>query len=255
MNQRRATLVPFLFSMLACTSRETPSSPTAEAGDPATESDSAWTGDDAVVDDATPDGASLGDDGMVEAATGPPFDAGADGICAQPLGLGDLVIEEMMIESVSGSGDNGEWLEIASTLDCAINLAGLHLDCPHGYKVATCDVGGDLWIPARGRIVVADALDPALNHSLPGTVLAWSSVHGDVLRNSGGTVDVWMHGTLVDSVTWPSEKWTIGASVAFPSDCDASARSDFSGWQTSAASWFPAFFGTPNAANTDVHCR
>src|SRR5437868_4642485 len=35
-------------------------------------------------------------------------DAGA---CARPLGPGDLVIDELMIASVAGAGDHGEWLE------------------------------------------------------------------------------------------------------------------------------------------------
>lgn len=205
-----------------------------------------------VVD--TDDGSATDDAGESSPAAGPPFDAGEGGVCASPLAAGDLVIDELMIASVAGAGDYGEWIEVRSALGCAVNVAGLHGESPHGSKVAAFDVPGDLWIPAGGGFVVADSEDPAINHSLPGTVLVWSGGSGDVLRNKGGTASLWMNGTLVDSVTYPSLPLVVGSSLAFPADCANRDRSDFSKWQTSSASWFPGFHGTPNAPNDDVHC-
>src|SRR5579862_3425062 len=51
------------------------------------------------------DGESIGtgDDGASTAST-PPFDTSDGGVCTQALGAGDLVIDELMIESVAGSG-------------------------------------------------------------------------------------------------------------------------------------------------------
>ncbi len=181
-------------------------------------------------------------------------DAGPEGACTQPLGPGDLRIDEMMIESVAGSGDNGEWLEIGSTLDCAANLNGVHGECPHGSKVSTFEVEGDLWVPPHGTFVVADSSDPAINHALPGVVVVWFGHPGDVLRNQGSTVTLSLYGTMLDTVTYPALTLAVGASVAFPSNCDPSQRSDFSQWKRSTSSWFPGFLGTPNAPNTDVHC-
>jgi hypothetical protein len=189
-----------------------------------------------------------------EAATGPPFDAGPEGVCEQPLAPGDLVIDELMIESVSGTGDHGEWLEVSSTLDCAIDLVGLHGECPRGAKAATFDITDDLWIPARGTFVVADSSDPAINHYLPGAVVSWSGHLGDVLRNKGTTVTLRMLDVVVDTLTYPALSLTVGASLAFPADCDLSTRSGWTLWQTSNASWFPGFLGTPNAPNVDVTC-
>jgi hypothetical protein len=188
-------------------------------------------------------------DELAEAA-----DEAPDGECPAPLGPGDLRIDELMIESVAGTGDDGEWLEIESVLDCAVNLGGLHGECPRGAKVATFDVTGDLWIPPRGTFVVADSTDPAINHDLPGTVVAWSGHQGDVLRNMGSTITVSLNGMLLDTVTYPALTLAVGASVAFPSNCDPSQRSDFSQWKRSTSSWFPGFLGTPNAPNTDVAC-
>ncbi len=105
-----------------------------------------------------------------------------------------------------------------------------------------------------GTFVVADSDDAVIDHALPGILEIWDGAPGDVLRNSGDTVTLSMSGMLIDSVTYPALHLTIGTSVSFPSDCAASARSVWTNWQMSTASWFPGFFGTPNAPNDDVHC-
>ena len=185
----------------------------------------------------------------------PAFDGGPAGACAAPPGPGDLVIDELMIESEEGSGDYGEWLEVTSTLPCAVNLFGLRGEAPVGAKVYSFDVTDDVWIPAGGIFLIADSADPAVNHDLPGTVLTWSGQPGDVLRNEGGTVTLLSGSAMVDSLTWPKLKLLPGTSVAFPADCPLSSRQDFSSWQDSTASWFPGFFGTPSAPNDDVECQ
>jgi len=182
-------------------------------------------------------------------------DAGPDGACMDPLGPGHLAIDELMIESVAGAGDYGQWIEVQSALDCAVNVRGLHGECAHGAKVATFDVTDDLWIPPRGTFVVADSNMSAINHYLPGAVLAWFGHRGDVLRKKGSTITLSTRDAVIDTVTYPALALAVGASLAFPSDCDPNSRSDWGRWQLSTASWFPGFSGTPNAPNTDVSCR
>jgi hypothetical protein len=194
------------------------------------------------------------EDASTPEATGPPFDAGPDGECPDPLAQGDLAIVEILIASESGTGDHGEWLEVRSTRDCALDLRGLHGECAVGAKVITVDVATDAWLPAGGSFVIADSSDPAVNHSLPGLVLAWSGDPGDVLRNQGTTVTLFANGALIDSVTYPQLKIPLGTSLAFPSDCAPAVRGDWTRWQESSASWFPGFHGTPNAPNDDVRC-
>jgi len=66
-------------------------------------------------------------DAALAAEAGPPSaEAGeeADVACEDPLAPGDLVIDELMIASVAGSGDYGEWVEVRSTRPCALNLHG-----------------------------------------------------------------------------------------------------------------------------------
>jgi hypothetical protein len=204
--------------------------------------------------DGAPTEVDAGDPDAPVPTTTPPFDPGAGGVCEGGMGTGDLFVVEMMIESVAGTGDHGEWLEVQSTRPCAMNLRGLQGNAPSGNRVRTFDVGADVWIPALGSFVVADSSNRAINHDLPGTLIAWSSQPGDVLRNKGGTVTLQSHGTVVDSITYPALPLLAGASLAFPSDCAPDRRSDWSAWQTSTASWFPGFTGTPNAPNVDVQC-
>jgi len=177
-----------------------------------------------------------------------------DASCVQALGPGVLAIDELMIESVKGTGDYGEWLEVQSTSSCAVNLHGLHGECPVGLKLHTLDVTVDTWLPPAGTFVIADTADPAIEHYLPGPLVTWTGQPGDVLRNEGGTVTLTFDGSLVDTVTYPAFKLIIGASIAFPSNCAPSRRSDWSSWLTSTSSWFPGFCGTPNALNGDVSC-
>jgi hypothetical protein len=176
------------------------------------------------------------------------------GACPAPLGPGDLVVDELLIQSVAGTGDYGEWLEVASTLPCVANLRGLHGEAPSGAKVHTFDVTGDVWIPPMGSFVVADSDDATINHDLPGTLVVWSGQPGDVLRNLGTTVALTFQDTLIDAITYPSLRPAVGVSLAFPATCPLARRTDWTAWQPSTSSWFPGFFGTPNAPNDDVQC-
>jgi hypothetical protein len=201
-------------------------------------------------DDATLDAG--GDDGGGAALSGDDPPAGS---CTQPLAPGDLAIDELMIESVAGTGDYGQWFEVENTLGCAINLRGLHGECAKAAKVVTFDVSDDVWIPPYGFFVVADSVNPTVNHDLPGTVIAWLGSPDDVLRHDGTTITLTVAGTLIEAFTYPELSLTVGASLEFPSDCDGGLLGNFSSWQTATSSWFPGFFGTPNAPNGDVSCQ
>jgi hypothetical protein len=200
-------------------------------------------------DGAWLDAAAGNDETSTRAPRGPP-----DGHCVERLAEGVLVIDELMIASVAGTGDYGEWLEVMSTSDCAVNLNGLHGDSPVGTRMHSFDITSDTWLLPHATFVVADSSDPVIDHDLPGPLVAWNGQPADVLRNLGGTVTLTAGSAIVDALTYPSLKPRIGASVAFPADCPSANRRDFRRWQTSLRSWFPGFEGTPNAPNDDVHC-
>jgi hypothetical protein len=175
--------------------------------------------------------------------------------CTTPLAPGDLAIVELMIASQPGTGDHGEWLEVLNDRSCTANINGLRGEAPHGAGFHTVDVTTDTWVPAGGTFVIADASDPALNHNLPGTVLAWAGQPADVLHNGGDTITLSINGTVIDSVTYPAFTLTAGTSKSFPANCPLDQRADWKEWQDSTLSWSPGFYGTPNAPNLDVSCQ
>lgn len=187
----------------------------------------------------------------------PATDGGATGApCAGPLKEGDLAIVEIMIRSVAGAGDRGEWIEVQSTRDCTLNLRGLKIQSPRGEAgIDGLTVETDLLLPPNRTIVVASSLAPSTNNYLPGVVLALPGDLSDVLKNDGDTIQLVANGVTVDSLTYPKFSTVeAGRSIAFPWDCAWSERGDWSRWSYSFYGWSGAFKGTPNSDNTDVAC-
>jgi len=263
-------ILPPLFGLgllaLACTEGTTDSTAVVEAGADTTFESSY--GGVFVVPDMTGDGPGSGSTGHGESADGaraspcPESDAapdaqeggiedvdaggavdgaGEDAACTLPLAPGDLVIDELMIASQSGTGDHGEWAEITSTRSCALNLNGLYAQVPHGQATTTAMVTSDLWLSPYTAFLIADSSNAAVNHDLPGTIVTWGpGTSSDVLKNSGNTITLFTATATIDTLMYTSTaKLVDGASMAFPSNCDPSLRTDFHDWQASLASWTP----------------
>ena len=168
-------------------------------------------------------------DGPGEAATAPEADVDGSALfveggdvgvaCPGTLAPGDLIVDELMIASQSGVGDHGEWVEVASTRGCTLNLNGLFAQVPHGKGSTIASITTDLWLPSRGFFLIADSAEPAENHSLPGILVTWGSgTSSDVLKNSGDTITLYTANAMIDVLTYPaSAKLVDGASMAFPS--------------------------------------
>jgi hypothetical protein len=183
------------------------------------------------------------------------LDAAPDAsLCTAPLSKGDLVFDEVMIASASGSGDRGQWLEVRSTVPCTIDLVGVTATAPHGQSSHTMEVMTDVWLEGGGFFLVADTTDPTENNNLPGLVFAWTGSPADALHKTSDTITLSVGSVLLDTLSYPSKTRAVATSMAFPSDCSPILRSDFSNWLPSIASWTPGFFGTPGAPNTDVTC-
>jgi hypothetical protein len=184
-----------------------------------------------------------------------PADAGSGPktYCSGPLAPQDLAVVELMVTSRAGSNDDGEWVEIRSTRDCWLSLAGVTIESPRGAATDAVTLDDGVELGPRASFIVADSADPANNHALPGVVFAWNAL--DVLKNGGDTVRVKLGDTLVDSVTYPSfSNLEPGRALAFPSDCAPGVRGDLTRWSLAFAEWTPGMKGTPNAPNDDVAC-
>lgn len=174
--------------------------------------------------------------------------------CGGPLQAGDLVISEMLITSRAGAGDDGEWIEITSARSCWLKLQGLSIESPRGTSAPNAvAIAEDYELPPKGSFIVADSADPAKNHGLPGKVLAWGA--SDVLKNDGDTLSLKLGATVVDTLTYPAfSNLTPGRTLAFPSDCPATVRGDWTRWSLTFDAYAAGFEGTPNATNDDVAC-
>jgi len=198
---------------------------------------------------------SVGDrpsDAGADSGGTPSNDGGAATNCQGPLGAGDVKIVELMIESVSGSGDKGEWIELENTRSCIVNLNGVSVQSPRGTGSDAASITSDVFVQPGASVVIADSSDPNDNHQLPGVVASFASY--DVLKNSGDTVEVYLGTTLIDALTYPQLALTPGRSVSFPSDCAWTDRASWSRWSGSFHVWSSPFQGTPGADNTDVTC-
>lgn len=173
--------------------------------------------------------------------------------CPTPLAAGDLVVVEIMVSSKSGSGDYGEWVEIKNTRDCWLKLDNVTVASPRGSAATDSVTIDGVELSPGSTIVVADSLDTSKNHDLPGKVFSWDA--SDVLKNDGDTILVKAGEVEIDKVTYPSLTITPGASIAFPSDCGADARTDWTKWTSATEAYGATFKGTPNAHNGDVTCN
>lgn len=217
--------------------------------------------DDGLTPTSDPDSGAFGASERPSAKDGgPTVDGGADAgpvtktYCVGPLVAGDLLVDELMLSSRSGSGDAGEWVEIRSTRTCWLKLKGLTVDSPRGAVPANVfTITEDFELAPKDAFIVADSADPLKNNALPGKVFAWDAT--DILKNDGDTINVKLGAAVVDTLVYPAfSNLVAGRSLAFPADCPATVRGDWARWSLSFEVWKPGFKGTPNGANDDVAC-
>lgn len=184
----------------------------------------------------------------------PQTDGGALVECTGPLASGDVKIVEMMIASISGAGDRGEWIELQNTRTCILNLNGLTISSPRGNSTDSVSITTDVLIQPGASFVVADSASSSDNHGLPSAALVATFNAYDVLKNSGDTINVTAGTTTVDTLTYPAFTLTPGRSIAFPADCAWTDRASWTRWSMSFNVWSSPYEGTPGADNADVSC-
>lgn len=179
-----------------------------------------------------------------------PTDGGAKVTCAGTLAKGDLAVVEIMIASRSGSGDDGEWLEVQNTRDCWLKVKDVIVESPRGALINAAVVSEDLELAPKASFLVGGS---AAKSMAAGKVYVWDTT--DVLKNDGDTVTVRIGNVVIDQLTFPSfGNLEPGRALAFPADCPASARSDWSRWSLAFDVFGGKYKGTPNIPNVDVTC-
>ncbi len=230
-------------------------------------------GDDAAVLNPTPTGSqtdvgdhpAMGDGGRTDASRGGstgPVEGGTDSgptgpvPCTGPLAAGDVRVVELMIKSQTAAFDDGEWIELQSARDCILKLDGVVIESPWatdaGSGIDSVTVPAGFQLQPNAIFVVADSADTTYNHGIK-PVFSFDTI--DSLDDNGDKVTVRAGTVVLDAFTYP--KFTnlpVARSVAFPSDCAWSQRSDWPHWSYTFHAYSTSFQGTPTADNTDVAC-
>jgi len=194
------------------------------------------------------------DGGMVGMDSGP-RDAGPrdSGTVTCPPAVGSLVITEIMISSVSGSGDRGEWFEVVNTGTCTVDLTGVVILSPTGSGTEkTHTITGGTVAPGRYFVFALDAA-PAANHFLSFDYAYGTGGADDVIFNNAADWLELRSGVMaIDRVTWPSGGYTNGRSRMLPGTPSATANDVWATLCDSTAVFSTTggtFYGTPQMAN------
>lgn len=176
-----------------------------------------------------------------------PTDAGPPRPCAPTSAT--LAITEVMIASISGSGDRGEWFEVVSTATCAMDLTGLVIESVAGVGAPVMHTVTSATIPAGDHFVFAMSAVAAENHGL-----AHDYVYGSTISfaNGGGTLRLRVGATVVDEVSWPSGGFTYASARQFPAGAALDTNGTWAFWCDATnvySSMGGTFLGTPGMAN------
>lgn len=183
------------------------------------------------------------------------------GLCVaqtgQPPALGDVVINELMINPKNSSDTNGEWIELKNLSSKDLQLMGLEVSDLEGDKFV---VSSPLTLPPYGFVVLGRNANSEMNGGyLPDFVF-----DGFTLANTADEVILKFEGVVLDQVLYtttnvdPSLNWSVpdGSSLALKPDFATETGNDLPGnWCLQDAAMplvvapNPSDKATPGAAN------
>ncbi len=162
-----------------------------------------------------------------------------------PVGAGDLVITEVMADTVEIPDQAGEWVELVNVTSVPIDLRGLELADEGSDSHVIAGPVPVLAAPGE-QVVLARNADPAVNGGLD----ADYGYDGMVLGNSEDEIVLLAGGIVVDRIAYSAGFVVAGASTSLrPEAMDAVANDDPGSWCHAAQEYAPGNAGSPGAAN------
>ncbi len=175
---------------------------------------------DVVCEDLDGDGVGVcdGDCDDDDASIGPHAtedDDGVDNDCDGVVDedfvvLGDVVINELMPDSLASDDQTGEWFELANTSARAVDLFGWSFADDGG----SVTIDQHVVLPPGGFGLFAAVASPVVNGNLPPVdwVFDWDIIH---LNNTGDSLAVSMAGVVMDELSYSPGLWELptGASL------------------------------------------
>ncbi|TNF26970.1 MAG: hypothetical protein EP329_20275 [Deltaproteobacteria bacterium] len=172
------------------------------------------------------------------------------GTCGQPpvtAQPGDLVINEIMRDSVVTQPDKGEWIELHNLTDSAIDLRGCEIS-DDDAQAFTVDGPVPIVVPANGYYLLATSKTTAENGTLSYVGWAWGDAYA--LANTSQTIVVRCGGAEIDRVSyawdWPSR---TGYAMQLHNGADGTQNDDPAWWCEASSVYGGGNRGTPRAVN------
>lgn len=206
---------------------------------------------DASSGDAEPDSGAM-DAAAMDAsppdATGPP--------CTVAPGF--VYINEIMIASVSGSRDRGEWFEIYNPGDCEADLSGMVIASPTSSGTMREHTISSLRIAPGSYTVLAQSLNPAEHHGANVDYAYGTGSSTTEIRFSNSRDSLLLRAGMdeIDRIEWTSSGFSYSTSRQFPTSGAISEHGTWSRWCDSTQTFSMTggvFYGTPGMAN-DMTC-
>ncbi|GMV40003.1 MAG: hypothetical protein AMXMBFR64_17190 [Myxococcales bacterium] len=163
-------------------------------------------------------------------------------LLSSPIVPGDLVITEIMVDSVAVDDAVGEWFEVFNRTGEILSIGGLHVADGQGSALVL-----SVLIPPYGTVVLGRSADPALNGGVPVDYV----YEGVTLGDSEGTLALSVGGVLIDQVEWWAG-WPLASGAALSLDVasyDAVANDDPASWCLATQVYGTGDRGTPGLAN------
>ena len=195
---------------------------------------------DTTATDSTATDTTASDVAQVEAIAGPDLKAG------------DLVITEILADSMAAPDETGEWFEVQNRTGKAIDLRGLKIEDktakPHEIVGAN-----QVIVPAGGYAVLCTNADKAVNGGVDCTYSYGDKVK---LTNSSDTIKLTATAGVVDEVTyahggdkgWPAISKGHAQQLAVEAT-SSTVNDDGNNWCVAQVAFGAGDFGSPGSAN------
>lgn len=176
--------------------------------------------------------------------------AAATGTCGQPPAtplVGELVINEIMRDSLVTNPDKGEWVELRNMTGAPLDLRGCEMSdaAGHGFTISG---PVPLVALANNYYVLATSKTISENGTLANVGWAWGDTFS--LANTNQTLVLRCSGVEIDRVTygwdWPSR---TGYAMQLHNGATAAQNDDVAWWCEASAVYGGGNRGTPRAAN------
>lgn len=161
--------------------------------------------------------------------------------------VGDLVFSELMVRAKSGTGDDGEWIELTNVSKASIDLEGLALVYKGGTSVKLTGKGKPLTVKPGARFVIGRSTNAAKNF---GAKIDYVQTQV-AMSNSGATLDIKLGKVVIDAVKYTKSSVTLGVALQLSlSKIDAKSNDDIKSWCLATKGYGTSGLkGTPGTEN------